>query len=100
MLCGSSFELALRHSRVNERNEALWRSDAENPAYFADYAGAFVSDHGKLPPDFTFSFPGPSRIGWVTSVSAILFVPMIGWAAISQVGDGWWSVEALLEGSW
>lgn len=35
-----------------ERKEALWRSAPENPAYFADYAGAFASDNEKLPPDF------------------------------------------------
>lgn len=37
----------------SERKEALWRSEPENPAYFADYAGAFASDNDdKLPPDF------------------------------------------------
>ncbi len=36
----------------SERKEALWRSKPENPAYFADYAGAFVSENDKLPPDF------------------------------------------------
>ena len=36
----------------SERKEALWRSEPENPAYFADYAGAFISDNDKLPPDF------------------------------------------------
>ncbi len=35
-----------------ERKEALWRSEPGNPAYFADYAGAYVSEHIKLPSDF------------------------------------------------
>ena len=35
-----------------ERKEALWRSEPDNPAYFADYAGAFVGENEKLPPDF------------------------------------------------
>ena len=35
-----------------ERKEALWRSDPENPAYFAEYAGAYLSEHDQLPPDF------------------------------------------------
>ncbi|MGL4398258.1 MAG: hypothetical protein ACRCXD_00185 [Luteolibacter sp.] len=47
-----------------------------------------------------FSFPKPSRIGWLTGVSAILFVPMMGWAAVSQVGDSWWSVGTLPERPW
>ena len=36
----------------DERKEALWRSEPENPAYFADYASAYISEHEKLPPDF------------------------------------------------
>lgn len=36
----------------SERKEALWRSEPENPAYFADYAVAFISDNETLPPDF------------------------------------------------
>ncbi len=35
-----------------ERKEALWRNEPENPAYFADYAVAFVGENEKLPPDF------------------------------------------------
>jgi hypothetical protein len=35
-----------------ERKEALWRSEPDNPAYFADYASAFIGEHEKLPPDF------------------------------------------------
>ncbi len=42
----------LSKTTKSERKEALWRSEPENPAYFADYAGAFISDHEKLPPDF------------------------------------------------
>ncbi|MES2922225.1 MAG: hypothetical protein V4819_11800 [Verrucomicrobiota bacterium] len=30
----------------------LWDSQPENPAYFAEYCAAYVSDHTKLPPDF------------------------------------------------
>jgi hypothetical protein len=33
------------------RKKALWQSEPENPAYFADYAGAFISETGNLPPD-------------------------------------------------
>ena len=36
----------------DERKEALWRSDPDNPAYFSDYADAYISEHEKLPPDF------------------------------------------------
>jgi len=36
----------------DERKEALWRSEPDNPAYFADYAGAYISEHETLPPDF------------------------------------------------
>jgi hypothetical protein len=42
----------LARGSKSERKEALWRSEPDNPAYFADYAGAFVGDHEKLPPDF------------------------------------------------
>lgn len=35
-----------------ERKEALWRSEPENPAYFADYSVAFISENSGLPPDF------------------------------------------------
>lgn len=30
----------------------LWDSDPANPAYFAEYCAAYLSDHAKLPPDF------------------------------------------------
>ena len=36
----------------DERKAALWRSDPENPAYFAEYACAYYSQHNELPPDF------------------------------------------------
>lgn len=36
----------------DERKEPLWRSDPDNPAYFADYAAAYMSEHSKLPPDY------------------------------------------------
>lgn len=32
--------------------EALWRSQANDPAYFAEYAAAYLGQHDKLPPDF------------------------------------------------
>ncbi|MES2660134.1 MAG: hypothetical protein V4689_16040 [Verrucomicrobiota bacterium] len=34
------------------RMEALWRSEPGNPAYFAEYAAAFISENSSLPPDF------------------------------------------------
>jgi hypothetical protein len=37
------------------------------------------------------AFPKPSGIGWLAVVCAAAFVPMIGWAAISRVGDPWLS---------
>lgn len=36
----------------DERKAALWRSEPENPAFFAEYACAYYSEHEKLPPDF------------------------------------------------
>ena len=36
----------------DERKAALWRSEPENPAFFAEYASAYYSEHEKLPPDF------------------------------------------------
>jgi hypothetical protein len=41
-------------SKINndERKEALWRSDPENPAYFADYAAAYMSEQNELPKDY------------------------------------------------
>lgn len=34
------------------RMKALWDSEPENPAYFGEYAKAYLSDNGALPPDF------------------------------------------------
>ena len=34
------------------RAKALWDSEPDNPAYFAEYAAAYQSETGKLPPDF------------------------------------------------
>ena len=36
----------------SDRAKALWDQDPANPAYFEDYAIAYVSDRSKLPPDF------------------------------------------------
>lgn len=57
----------------SERKEALWLSDPDNPAYFADYAGAFVGDHEKLPPDFlkTARSIDPSN-AWFTYLAAAM----------------------------
>ena len=35
-----------------ERFKALWDSDPENPAYFAEYSLHFIQEHESLPPDF------------------------------------------------
>ncbi|QJE97008.1 hypothetical protein [Luteolibacter luteus] len=40
-----------KHSH-SERVKALWDSDPENPAYFADYATIHSSERTVLPPDF------------------------------------------------
>ncbi len=34
------------------RMKALWDSEPENPAYFGEYAKAYLSDNNALPPDF------------------------------------------------
>ena len=34
------------------RMKALWDSEPENPAYFGEYARAYLSDNNALPPDF------------------------------------------------
>lgn len=34
------------------QTKALWRSEPDNPIYFAEYARAFISENQKLPPDF------------------------------------------------
>lgn len=36
----------------SERFKGLWESDPQNPAYFADYVAAHLSEHSSLPPDF------------------------------------------------
>jgi hypothetical protein len=35
-----------------EQKEGLWLSEPENPAYFAEYATAYVAENAELPPDF------------------------------------------------
>lgn len=47
-----------------------------------------------------FGFPGPSLIGWLTTLSATAFVPMIGWVAVSQVGDSRLSADTFSEWPW
>ena len=43
----------LTQTSGSARKEALWRSEPENPAYFAEYSSAFISaNNDKLPPDF------------------------------------------------
>ncbi|MEI6176133.1 MAG: hypothetical protein WCS43_04505 [Verrucomicrobiota bacterium] len=43
----------LTKARKSERKEGVWRNESENPACFADYAGAYLTDNdGRLPPDF------------------------------------------------
>ena len=54
-----------------ERKEALWRSAPENPAYFAEYAAAFLDENEKLPPDFleTARRIDPANV-WFTYLAA------------------------------
>lgn len=35
-----------------EKSEALWRSEPENPAFFAEYAAAYAQEHNKMPTGF------------------------------------------------
>jgi hypothetical protein len=42
----------LTKASQEERREALWRSEPGNPAYFADYAAAYMRERNALPPDF------------------------------------------------
>lgn len=35
-----------------QQRTALWKSEADNPAYFAEYSRAYFSQHQQLPPDF------------------------------------------------
>jgi hypothetical protein len=61
----------LTKTSKSDRMEALWRSEPENPAYFSEYAGAFISENEKLPPDF---FETARRIdptnAWFTYLAA------------------------------
>jgi hypothetical protein len=54
-----------------ERFKALWDSDPENPAYFADYSLHYIQSHGSLPPDFlgTAAKLDPDN-AWFTVVAA------------------------------
>ena len=42
----------LTKESLSERKEALWRSEPENPAYFSDYVGAYISENQKLPSNY------------------------------------------------
>jgi hypothetical protein len=42
----------LTKESLSERKEALWLSEPENPSYFSDYAGAYISENEKLPPNY------------------------------------------------
>lgn len=42
----------LSKKQKSERKKALWRSEPENPSYYADYAAAYISVNSKLPTDF------------------------------------------------
>lgn len=35
-----------------ETSEALWRSDPDNPAFFAEYAAQFIRENDQLPPGY------------------------------------------------
>lgn len=54
-----------------ERFAALWESDPANPAYYADYATAYLSQHSSLPPDFldTSRKLDPDN-GWFPAIAA------------------------------
>lgn len=41
-----------RQSGRANQMKGLWESEPENPAYFADYTTAHLSEHSALPPDF------------------------------------------------
>jgi hypothetical protein len=41
-----------RRSSKVDQIKALWDSEPENPAYYAQYAGVYLSEHDKLPSDF------------------------------------------------
>jgi hypothetical protein len=50
---------------------ALWEKDPANPAYYADYATAYLSQHSNLPPDFleTSQKLDPDN-GWFPGIAA------------------------------
>lgn len=51
--------------------EALWQSEPENPAFYADYAASLLHARGTLPPDFlqTAGQIAPTN-GWFTDFAA------------------------------
>ena len=54
-----------------EQMKALWDSAPTNPAYFADYARAYLSDYKKLPLDFLVTARGlDPQNAWFTYVAA------------------------------
>lgn len=59
-----------KHS-AEQRMKALWDSDPGNPAYFAEYTNAYLSEFKKLPPDFlsTARRIDPNN-AWFTYVAA------------------------------
>lgn len=56
---------------VTPGREALWQSEPENPAYFAEYARAFSRENGRPPPDYleTARRLDPAN-GWFTYYAA------------------------------
>lgn len=66
-----------------DRIRKLWESEPENAAYFADFATAFSSDRGALPPDFleTGRKLAPDN-GWFVAIAA----SELSRAGIDQMG--------------
>ncbi len=60
-----------RRSGPADRKKGLWESEPENPAYFADYTAAHLSEHSALPPDFleTAKKIDPDN-AWFTAIAA------------------------------
>lgn len=58
-------------SNPADRYRALWNSDPQNPAYFAEYALHFIGKHDRLPPDFleTAAKLDPDN-AWFTLIAA------------------------------
>ncbi len=56
-----------------KNKEALWETDPKNPAYFAEYAATYVTEHDRLPPDFleTARRMAPEN-AWFTYLAAIV----------------------------